>query len=95
MDADQYMLIQQQHVELLAQMNVLWVAFVILVFMQIIGLLTIVGLAAWSVTRVTMSTTSQVNELRRQWDEQRADMRQAMGIIVKTLKSNAETTAGA
>lgn len=99
MDDATAMTLLQQHIELLKQMallqqeiNTLWIAFIILIFVQLFFILCIVALAAWSVTTVVRAGDQRSQQLENQWAEHKEDMKQSIGLIVRTLRNpNADT----
>lgn len=74
-----------QHTQLLQQMNVLWIAFVILVFIQVLGLFVMFGVAAWSVARVTSASTNRIDDLQNKWLDHSRKWDEMQAVVVTTL----------
>lgn len=95
MDPVEYTQILTQHNQLLTQLNTIWVAFLLLVFVQIVGLIVMGATAAWSVGRVTRSAIertdavqAQTMELQKQWFETQRKNSETLQMIAKTVRGS-------
>jgi Flp pilus assembly protein TadB len=92
-DVTAYAKLLEQHNDLLKQLiilqgqvTVLWLAFVVLVFLQIIFIVAMVWSAVWSVRSVLKSNSDRMGQLEAQWMDHKGEIRTALDTIVRTLR---------
>jgi uncharacterized membrane protein len=72
--------------QILEQLRILTLLFGLLVFAQVIGVIAVCFLAAWSVARVVRSFAEQNMELKDQWHTARTELRDTLQLMVRTLR---------
>lgn len=83
---DQHGELLTQLIVLQAQVNLLWVSFIILVFLQIVLIVAMLWAAVWSVQRVLKSNVERMKQLEDQFVDHRADNRSTLELIVRTIR---------
>lgn len=104
MPEDAYVQMVQQHNALLQQLivtqnqvNFLWVAFTVFVFVQVVGVVVLPFAAVWSVNTVLKSNVERTDamqtamdermkQLETQWMDHKVEIRRSLEIIVATLR---------
>lgn len=89
---DRIVEITKQHVDLLQQLsdlnattNTLIILLVVLLFLQLIFLISMVIVAAWSVTSVVKAHNKRAEALEKQWMDHKGEIKAALEVIVRTL----------
>lgn len=94
-DNDALLTLIGQHAQIQDQIQSLWVALVLLVFVQIVGLVVVVAVAVWSVTTVLNSNNKRTGQLEDMWTSHQQKLQDALAVIVRTLVDNARYKSSA
>jgi Flp pilus assembly protein TadB len=95
LDNDALLTLVGQHAQIQDQIQSLWVALVLLVFVQIVGLVVVVAVAVWSVTTVLNSNNKRTGHLEDLWTSHQQKLQDALAVIVRTLRDNARSKSSA
>jgi uncharacterized membrane protein YjgN (DUF898 family) len=84
--AEQYGELIKQHTEQLAELQKLWLVFIVLMFLGLIFLVTMLAAAAWSVRTVVNRQVAGEAEITRQQLELQGKFSLLIDVLLKTVR---------